>query len=232
MGDNLLNISAAKPLDSKFLSKWKSPERFRRIGNGYGLFFSQSLRSFSVTASLFPSSRFLASALLRSIDFAAARVVVELGFGTGAITNEILRRLRPNSVLLGIDLNPVFVNHVQQKIADARFVPVLGRAERLGSLLNRHGIDRADAIVSSLGLTGMRPSQRSNILAQISEHLTQDGVLTQYQYLHASGEPNWVSSLGLVRFAERDFLRSHFRQVRSERVLWNLPPATVYTCRF
>jgi len=232
MGDTLLNLIAAKHRESKLFSKWKSPERFRRIGYDYGLFFSQSVRSFSVTASLFPSSRFLAAALLRPIDFGAARVVVELGFGTGAITNEILRRLRPNSVLLAIDLNPVFLNHVRQKLDDERLIPVLGRAERLGYLMKRHGIERADAIVSSLGLTGMRPSQRSSILSEISKHLRREGVLTQYQYLHASGEPNWVSSLGLARFAERDFLRSHFRHVASERVIWNLPPATVYTCRF
>jgi len=203
-----------------------------RLGDDYGLFFTESLRSFSVTASLFPSSRFLASALLRPIDFAATRVIVELGVGTGAVTREILRRLGPDAILVGVDLNPAFVNHVQRKIRDSRFIPVLGRAERLGSLLQRQGIGRADAIVSSLGLTAMRPSQRTAILKQVAALLTRDGVLTQYQYLHASGEPNWASSLGLTRFAEKDFLLAHFRHVASERVIWNIPPARVYTCRF
>jgi phospholipid N-methyltransferase len=197
-----------------------------------GLFFSQSLRSLSVTASLFPSSRFLASALLRPIDFGAAQVIVELGVGTGAITKEILRRLRPGAVLVGVDLNPAFVNYVRRKIQDSRFIPVLGQAERLGALLNRHGITRADAIVSSLGLSAMRPSQRSTILTQAAAHLTPEGVLTQYQYLHAGDKPDWVSSLGFVRFAEKEFLKAHFRHVASERVIWNLPPARVYTCRF
>ena len=40
---------------------------------GRGFFFRESLKSLSVTASLFPSSRFLASALLRPIDFDKAR---------------------------------------------------------------------------------------------------------------------------------------------------------------
>jgi phospholipid N-methyltransferase len=134
--------------------------------------------------------------------------------------------------LIGVDLNPAFVSHVQRKVQDARFIPVLGRAERLGTLLGQYGITRADAIVSSLGLTGMRPAQRSAIVAQVAAHLTPDGVLTQYQYLHVSGKPNWISSLGFAHFPEREFLSKHFRHVASERVMLNLPPARVYTCRF
>lgn len=227
-----MNISLPKHLESKLAPARGLGGGRRRIGGEFGLFFSESLRSFAVTASLFPSSRFLASALLRPIDFSAAQVIVELGIGTGAITKEILRRLHPGAVLLGVDLNPAFVSHVRRSIQDSRFIPVLGQAERLGALLSRHGIARADAIVSSLGLTAMQPAQRSAILKQAAAHLTREGVLTQYQYLHASGTPNWTSSLGLVRFAEKEFLKAHFRHVASERVIWNLPPARVYTCRF
>jgi phospholipid N-methyltransferase len=229
-GERFLN-SLPKQLESKLASKRRSPERQQRFGGEYGLFFSQSLRSLSVTASLFPSSKFLATALLRPIDFGTAEVIVELGIGTGAITKEILRRLKPNAILIGLDLNPAFVSHVRRKIQDPRFVPVLGQAERLGAVLTRHGVTRADAIVSSLGLSAMRPNQRSTILTQAAAHLNREGVLTQYQYLHAGGEGNWAS-LGLKGFAEREFLKAHFAHVASERVFLNLPPATVYTCRF
>lgn len=209
----------------------RSAARRQRRASDYSLFLSQALGSLSVTASLFPSSRFLVSAMLRAIDFGTARVIVELGVGTGAITREILRRLNPKAVLLGVDLNRAFVNHVALTTQDSRFIPILGEAEQLGALLGRHRISRADAIVSSLGLTGMHESQRSTIMTQAAAYLTHDGVLTQYQYLHANGEPNWVSSLGLMRFPEGEFLKAHFRHVASERIVWNLPPATVYTCR-
>ena len=226
-----MNISVSRQQGSEVSQRHRSAAREQRVGRDYGLFFSQALQSLPVTASLFPSSRFLASAMLRAIDFRTARVIVELGVGTGAITKEILRRLNPNAVLLGVDLNRAFVNHVERTTRDSRFIPVLGEAEQLGTLLGRHRISRADAIVSSLGLTGMLESQRSTIMTQAAEYLTRDGVLTQYQYLHANGEPNWVSSLGLMRFPEKRFLETHFRHVASERVIWNLPPATVYTCR-
>lgn len=226
-----MNIDLPKHVEFNVSGRRRAPERRPRLSHDYRLFLSEALRSLPVTASLFPSSRFLASALLRAIDFNAARVIVELGVGTGAITKEILRRLRPNAVLLGVDLNPAFVTHVGRTTQDSRFIPILGQAERLGTLLSQHGISRADAIVSSLGLTSMHSSQRSTIMAQAAAHLTGSGVLTQYQYLHANGEPNWVSSLGLTRFPEKEFLKAHFRHVASERVIWNLPPARVYTCR-
>jgi phospholipid N-methyltransferase len=132
--------------------------------------------------------------------------------------------------LLGLDLNPAFVNHVGRTARDSRFVPILGQAEELGTLLRRYGATRADAIVSSLGLTSMHASQRHAIMTQAAAHLNRDGVLTQYQYLHVTSERNWVSSLGLPRFQEKEFLQTHFRHVASERVIWNLPPACVYTC--
>jgi phospholipid N-methyltransferase len=226
-----LDSSLPVHIESEVSARRTWPAHRQRLSGDYTLFFSEAMRTLSVTASLFPSSRFLAAALLRPIDFGAAKVIVELGVGTGAITKEILRRLNPDAVLLGIDLNPAFVNHVGRTARDSRFVPILGRAEELGTLLRRYGITRADAIVSSLGLTSMRSSQRSVIMTQAAAHLTRDGVLTQYQYLHATGERHWVSALGLPRFQEKEFLKGHFRQVASERVIWNLPPAYVYTCR-
>jgi phospholipid N-methyltransferase len=205
--------------------------RILPAGSDTALFLSQSMRSLPVTASLFPSSRFLAAALLRQIDFSNAFVIVELGIGTGAITKQILRRLGPRTVLYGVDVNPHFVSHVRHRISDSRFFPILGRAECLSSLLRERGVRRADAIVSSLGLTSMAPEQRSKILRQAAEHLGPNGLLTQYQYMPAGSNSRLLASLGFCPFAEREFLGRYFREVSSERVLWNVPPATVYTCR-
>lgn len=195
------------------------------------VFLLESLRSFSVTASLFPSSRALSAALLRSIDFSKVDVVLELGMGTGAVTTEILRRLSPHGRLFAVDVNPAFVSHVRRSVPDPRLVPVLGTAERLGPLLNQRGIRRVDAIVSSLGLALMTPQQRSRIFEQAAGHLHTRGILSQYQYLHSGNVPRWCTAFGLPGFSEEDFLREYFRDVRSERVIWNLPPASVFTCR-
>lgn len=205
----------------------------KRAGSdsGLGVFFFESLRSLSVTASIVPSSRSLASALLRRVDFGSANVLVELGLGTGAITAEILRRMKPHARLYAIDINPVFVSHVSHKIRDSRLIPILGDARNLAVILQEIGVQSADAVVSSLGLTSMEKEDRSAIMTQAAAHLSDSGVLTQYQYLHARAS-RWISVFGAPNFSEEDFLRGHFRDVRSEKVLWNLPPAAVYTCKF
>jgi phospholipid N-methyltransferase len=101
----------------------------------------------------------------------------------------------------------------------------------LQRLMNGLRVRGADAIVSSLGLTNMEEHQRSRIMGQASGCLSPGGLLTQFQYLHASGESNWLRSVGLKRFSEEAFLRQYFGTVYSERVMRNLPPAMVFTCR-
>ena len=194
------------------------------------LFLSESIKSFSATASLVPSSKYLAAALVRSIDFEKASAIVDLGVGTGAISSEIIRRMNPNAKLYALDINPRFVSHVQAKINDPRFVPLVGSAEDLPQILQQHGVQQVNAIVSSLGLTNMGDKLRTAIVRQAISQLAPGGLLSQFQYLHAAGEPNWFKKIGLVRFSEERFLRKHFGRVSTEKVLRNFPPAMVFTC--
>jgi len=216
---------------TKIARHHRSPRRRPGPKSDLGLFFSESVQSFGVTASLFPSSRHLASALLRFVDFGRAVRIVELGAGTGPVTSEILRRMRPDASLYAIDVNPVFVTHVRKKLIDRRLVPIVGKAEDLGEIIRDVGARSADAIVSCLGLSTMEDDQRRKIISQAARHLDPAGILSQFQYLHASGEPNWFSNVGLRRFSEERFLRQYFAKVTSECVIWNLPPAKVFTCR-
>jgi len=218
-----------------FAPVWAFPQpwfrRFRPWGIDHGFFFLESIRSLSISASLFPSSRHLSRALIRHVNFRKATVLVELGIGTGAVTGEILKRMRPDARLYAIDINPSFIVHIKKVMQDPRLVPIVGEAEHLADILGGLRVGPADAIVSSLGLTNMAETQRARIMAQAARHLRRTGVLAQYQYLHANGEPNWLSRIGVMRFREERFLRQYFRQVVSERVIVNLPPARVFTCR-
>jgi phospholipid N-methyltransferase len=200
-------------------------------GSDFGLFFKESVHSLGVSASLFPSSRYLSSALLKFIDFKRAVRIVELGAGTGPVTSEILRRMRPDARLYALDVNPVFVTHVRRKLADRRLVPIVARAEDLGEIMRQIGARSVDAIISSLGLSMMEDQQRREIMGQAARYLDGSGILSQYQYLHAAGEPNWFCNVGLKRFSEERFLKQYFGRVISERVIRNLPPARVYTCK-
>jgi phospholipid N-methyltransferase len=80
---------------------------------GYRLFLRESFRKIRVTASVLPSSRFLTTAMLDQVNFQKVRNLVELGSGTGVITQEILRRMTTDSRLFALEINSNFVRHLR-----------------------------------------------------------------------------------------------------------------------
>ena len=209
------------------------PQTPRSVGRSdWGVFLTESLRSFTTTASVLPSSKHLASAMLRPIDFERARAIVELGAGTGAVTLELLQRMRPDARLYALDINARFIGFLRKTISDPRLVPLEGAAEDLGAILQQQGVRKADAIISSLGLTTMQDQQRERILCEMRECLVPGGVVSQFQYWHSRGGPRWLRVLGLRGFPEEEFLRQYFHRISADHVLRNFPPATVYSCRF
>jgi phosphatidylethanolamine/phosphatidyl-N-methylethanolamine N-methyltransferase len=202
----------------------------RRTRFDWGLFFNESIKSFSTTASVVPSSPYLARALMGSIDFARAKVIVEVGVGTGAVTDHLLRRMRADARLYAIDINPRFIDYLQAAFDDPRLTPICGSAERLGELLAAQGVRQADAIVSSLGLSMMSEPQRESIVREMKSRLRPGGVFSQFQYLHARHAPRALRVFGMDAFCEERFLRKYFQRVSLHTVLRNFLPAIVYTC--
>jgi phospholipid N-methyltransferase len=190
----------------------------RKIPRRYGLFLREALRSVRSVASLVPSSGPLCRAMLANIDFAAARTIVELGPGTGAVTAEILARMRPDARIYAVEINPVFVAHIRSTFHDRRLVVIEGSATHLS---HDSGLrpGSVNAVVSSLGLSCMPERTRMDILRQAQRCLGDGGVLNQYQYLAAS-----------LSCSVRGLLACFFDRVESSRILRNCPPATVFRC--
>jgi len=198
-----------------------------RIPSAAGLFLKESLRSIRSTASVVPSSRYLTAALCEHIDFHRARVLVEFGPGTGAVTNGILERMRPDAVLFAIDMNPSFIDHLKRSCRDKRLQAVHGSAGDMDRIVGEVGKDGVDAVVSSLGLTSMPQGLRTEIYGQVKGGLRPGGVLTQYQYLTSQAGCKVRRS----EFDEHRFLESYFDSVTFKWVFMNFPPACVFTCR-
>ncbi len=190
----------------------------RKTPRRYGLFLREALRSVRSVASLMPSSGPLCRAMLANIDFATARTIVELGPGTGAVTEEILARMRPDAVVYAVEINPVFAAHIRRTFNDRRLVVIEGSATHLAHLSGL-GPGSVNAVISSLGFSCMPESTRMDILHQAQSCLGDGGVLNQYQYLAAS-----------MSCSVRGLLACFFDRVESSRVLANCPPATVFRC--
>ena len=85
-------------------------------------------------ASVAPSSRHLARAMLEGVPISGVRTVVELGAGAGAITRVLLKSLQPQATLLAFEINPEFISYLQESFSDPRLVLLNARAESLGAL--------------------------------------------------------------------------------------------------
>ena len=191
------------------------------------IFAMEALSDFRTVASVAPSSRYLVRAMLRPLPLERARVVVELGCGTGVMTRALLKLLPSSATLLAFEINPRFTRYLKLMVSDPRLVLIDASAETIRLQLQRRGVEQVDAVLSSLGLAFMPATQREAFLGELSGLLDEQGVFTQYHYLH--GLQFQGGRLG--RFDIAGLLRRHFRSVQRSIVWRNLPPAYVFVCR-
>ena len=150
---------------------------------------------------------------MRGIDFAHARVIVEFGVGTGCVTREILRRMRPDARLVSLEINPTFVEE-GRRILDPRLTLRHACATALPRILEEEGIDAVDAVVSSLPLSIMDHAVVDRILDVARDCLAPGGRFLQYQY----------------SLSQRHRLSHRYSSVAVGFTLLNIPPAFVYDC--
>ena len=169
------------------------------------------------TGAVAASSRHLAHAMTSGLDLEQADTVVELGPGTGAVTEAILPRLAPGARLIAVELNPILARRLADRHRGDPVEVVTGSAADLPRLVP----GRVDAVVSGLPWTMIPEPLRQRILDAVTRVLAEEGRFTTFAYLHAAWTP-----------PARDFaaqLAARFTTVERSRAVWaNLPPAFVY----
>ena len=79
-------------------------------------FFGEFRRHYFTTGSILPSSRSLARALVSPMRRRTAPArILEVGPGTGAVTAEILRQLRPDDRLDIVEINEHFIQVLERR---------------------------------------------------------------------------------------------------------------------
>ena len=194
---------------------------------GIATFATQALSEFQSTAAIAPSSRFLAQAMVKPLPTERAKTVVELGPGTGVMTEELLEQLPYDAKLLAFEINPRFVDYLRINLPDPRLEVIQCGAERAHIELERRGIGKADAILSSLGLSLLPESLNREIFESLLPHMANDGVFTQFQYFTRMRMQDGLPEY----FDVGRFLGRYFPVVKRRMIVRNLPPAFVYDCR-
>ncbi|HYH66258.1 MAG TPA: methyltransferase domain-containing protein [Urbifossiella sp.] len=183
-------------------------------GPDWWLLLRAFLRHGRRVAAFAPSSRGMARAMLRGIDFDAARCVVELGAGTGPITAELAPRLRPGTTFVTVEIDPVLCGRLKARFPHLDVVEA--DACDLDRLLAERGIRQVDHVLSGLPLPSFAPALRDGVLATAARVLSPAGSFRQ------------LTVMPLVYYS---LYRRYFDDVRFRFVAANLPPGGVYVCR-
>ena len=150
---------------------------------GRALLFARNFfRHPRMLGSLVPSSPFLIKRVLRRVDWSSARVIVEYGAGVGTFTGEILRRMRPDGMLVAFETNDEFVQYLRESLRDPRLHIVHGSADRVGDVLERLGRGPADYVISGIPFSTIPEGARESILRATRAALRPRGALIVYQF--------------------------------------------------
>ncbi|PVY75827.1 phospholipid N-methyltransferase [Tamilnaduibacter salinus] len=175
-------------------------------------FIRKFIESPAQIGSVLPSSRMLVGSMMEAVDWQRANTVVELGAGTGVVTQAINRLRSPQSRFYCFEQDP----HMRTDLM-SRFPGVwLERdAFELERVLKQRGPGQADCIVSCLPFANLDDTAREHLLAVIHRTLSPGGLFIAFQY-----------SRQLL-----PYLSAIYDDVDTRWVMLNMPPACVYICR-
>lgn len=166
------------------------------------------------TGSVTPSSPALARRMASFVDPAQPGPVIEIGPGTGPVTEALIERGIDESRLVLVEYSPEFCALLRQRFPRATVIE--GDAYALSQTLAGHLDEKAVALVSSLPLFNRPPAARTALAREVFPLLVEGAPFIQFTYSVISPIPRRGS--GLKAFA-------------SEWVLRNIPPARVWVYR-
>jgi phosphatidylethanolamine/phosphatidyl-N-methylethanolamine N-methyltransferase len=162
-----------------------------------------------------PSGRFLARTMARYVDTDIPGPVIELGPGTGPVTEALVERGVDPSRLVLVEFNPVFCRLLRARYPQATVVQ--GDAYSLKRLLEGQLRDPAAAIVSGLPLLTKPLKARLRLINEAFALMRPEAPFIQFTYSMTT--PPIPKGL------------TNVKTEASERIWMNLPPARVWIYR-
>jgi phospholipid N-methyltransferase len=190
------------------------PQRSSR-SEQFLLFGRNFIKHPKMLGSLIPSSRFLVNHVLSEVDWARARVFLEYGPGVGTFTTEILRRMRPDAVLIAMETNADFVRFLRGRFRDHRLHVIHGSAADADTALAHLALRHADYVISGIPYTTMPAKVREVILRKTHSVLDPNGAFLVYQFTRAV----------------LPYLQQVFGSVYQDFEPLNVMPARLFYCR-
>jgi len=166
------------------------------------------------TGAVMPSSKALARTMARYVDADASGPVIELGPGTGPVTEALVEHGIDQSRLILVEFNPDFCRLLRTRYPEATVVQ--GDAYRLRRIVEVYVREPAAAVVSGLPLLTKPLRTRLRLMADAMGLLAPGAPFVQFTYAMVPPIPKALSGI---------------RVVASELIWLNLPPARVWVYR-
>ena len=174
-----------------------------------------------LTGAVSPSGRFLARMMASYVDPASVGPVIELGPGTGPVTEALIQRgVAPERLIL-VEFDPAFCKLLATRFPAATIIQ--GDAYRLRATLAGVLSQPAAAVVSSLPLLTKPDAHRLSLLADAFGMMRPEAPFIQFTY--GLGSPMPRKKAGATTIVPA------FHAQTSPPVLLNLPPARVWVYR-
>ncbi len=198
--------------------KLKNKNSDKRVFN----FLNQSIRHFKEIGSIAPDSTTCINSLVNSIPFDSANLILEFGAGSGAVTDEILKRKEKESTLISFEKNHKFYNMLRENMKGQNVYIVHDDVFNSRDILSlRFGlqIGSVDCIISTLPWSSLKFEEllRKEVLPLLKE----GGIFIQYMHTLSVFKGTMLGPI----------LKKYFAQINIEFVFFNFPPALVYACR-
>ena len=176
------------------------------------LFLQEWLQCPRQIGAILPSSKNLAFAMADWLPSDPEAFVLELGPGTGVVTQALIERSLRQDRLVAIEKSPKLAGLLRERFPRAHIIT--GDACQLDRLLKKHfrRLDSVGAVISSLPLRNFAPEVADGLSKKIRAILRPAGKWVQYSY-----------HLGNKRSQGTDC----FELLASDVVWWNVPPARV-----
>ena len=184
-------------------------------------FFKTFAKSPTRVGAVWPSSNALGRMMVRDIGIEKANAVVEIGPGTGAVTQVILDAIPETAAFMTIEID-AGLHEIFQK----RFPEVNAHnecASNIAEILEKENIKELDAVLSGLPWASFGEELQTKLMDAICDVLAPKGVFVTFAYVHGTCLP------AAKRFKKT--LEHRFSKVGKSPIVWgNIPPAFVYRC--
>lgn len=155
----------------------------------------------------------MVAGVLENVDFDRPGTIIELGAGTGPVTEQIVDQLRPHHRFVAVENDPDFCEVLRRRFPDVSLLQA--DATQLEEPLARMGIQKVDYVLSGLPTPALPRRSLLKLMHWLHSVLSPDGVFVQ---------------ITVAPVMYRGFYRRLFDEVDYRMVWLNLPPGGVYRC--